>query len=79
MTTNDNCSQIANVNSTVQPSNRASWVRRARKALAVPREVVDTLANFNDDPGALYRWRDEMADLIEQSPKTLKTNKGEQQ
>ena len=67
MTTNDNCSQIANVNSTVQPSNRASWVRRARKALAVPREVVDTLANFNDDPAALYRWRDEMADLIEEA------------
>ena len=44
------------------------WSRKARKLLAVPREVVDTLANFNDDPAALYRWRDAMADLIDQAP-----------
>jgi hypothetical protein len=34
--------------------------------LAVPREVVDTMTNYTDDPAALYRWRDEMADLIEE-------------
>ncbi len=44
-----------------------AWLRRAKAALAVPREVVDTLTNFTDDPAALYRWRDEMADLIEEA------------
>lgn len=93
MTTNVNCSQIANINKnlpppetpplqeakptaprqpsngqTVKPSNRASWAQRARAALAVPREVVDTIANFSGDPAVLYRWRDEMADLIEEAP-----------
>ncbi len=48
-----------------QPSNCASWAQRAREALAVPRSLVDTTANFSDDPAALYRWRDEIADLIE--------------
>ncbi len=55
------------------------WARRAREALAVPREVVNSMTDFTNDSTVLYRWRDEMADLIEQSPKTLKTNKGEQQ
>ena len=41
------------------------WVRRARELLAVPREVVDSVKNFSDDPAVLYRWRDAMADLIE--------------
>lgn len=41
------------------------WLRRARALLAVPREVVDSVRNFSDDPATLYRWRDEMADLIE--------------
>ena len=53
---------------TAQPLNRASWAQRAQKALAVPREVVDSVRNFTDDPAVLYRWRDEMADLIESAP-----------
>ena len=93
MTTNANCSQIANTNNnlpssstpslpeaqatapnqpsnrqTVKPSNRASWAQRAREALAVPREVMDSMTNYTDDPAVLYRWRDEMADLIEYMP-----------
>ena len=43
------------------------WIRRARAALSVPREVMDTMTNYTDDPAALYRWRDEMADLIEEA------------
>lgn len=46
----------------------ASWAQRAREVLAVPREVMDTLKNYTDDPAVLYRWRDEMADLIEGAP-----------
>ncbi len=56
--------QLTN-NPTNQLSNRASWAQRAQEALAVPREVVDSVGNFTDDPAALYRWRDKMADLIE--------------
>lgn len=48
-------------------SDGGVWVSRANAALAVPREVMDTMSNFTDDPAALYRWRDEMADLIEEA------------
>lgn len=41
------------------------WGRRARELLAVPRDVMDTMKNYSDDPAVLYRWRDAMADLIE--------------
>ncbi|MBR0056084.1 MAG: DUF4091 domain-containing protein, partial [Kiritimatiellae bacterium] len=59
--------QLTN-NPTNHLSNGASWAQRAQKALAVPREVVDSVRNFTDDPAVLYRWRDEMADLIEECP-----------
>ena len=75
--TNDNCPQIANINTVIPTSNRASWARRAREALAVPREVAVSLTDFTDDPAALYRWRDEMADLIEAAPTPPKTSQGE--
>ncbi len=52
---------------TVKPSNRASWVRRAQSALAVPDEVTRSVTAFSTDPAVLYRWRDEMADLIEEA------------
>lgn len=44
------------------------WVRRAREALAVPVEVMESMTNFTDSAEAVYRWRDEMADLIEEAP-----------
>ena len=56
-------------------SSLASWTRRAREALAVPREVMNSMTDFTGDPAALYRWRDEMADLIEEA--TTITRKGE--
>ena len=28
---------------------------------------IPAMTNFTDDPAALYRWRDEMADLIEEA------------
>jgi len=37
----------------------------AKAALAVPRELVRSTNNFSTNPAILYRWRDEMADLIE--------------
>ena len=58
----------------------AAWAQRAQAALAVPREVAESLTDFTNDPAVLYRWRDEMADLIEQQALTTnKTSKGEQQ
>ena len=47
-------------------SDGCAWISRAKAALAVPREVMETMTNYTDDPVALYRWRDEIADLIEE-------------
>ena len=49
--------------------DRGAWISRAKAALAVPREVMDSMTNYTDDPAVLYRWRDEMADLIEEATK----------
>jgi hypothetical protein len=43
------------------------WLDRARKALTVPKEVVSSLSSFSTDPAVIYRWRNEMADLIEEA------------
>ena len=53
--------------STAQPLNRADWVRRAQSALAVPGDVMKSMTQFTGDPAAVLRWRDEMADLIEEA------------
>ena len=58
----------------VHADKNDDWSRKAKALLAVPREVVDTLENFNDDPASLYRWRDAMADLIAASPAMAKGN-----
>lgn len=42
-----------------------AWYRNARALVSVPREVMDTMTNYTDDPEAIYRWRDAMADAIE--------------
>ena len=42
----------------------AKWAARARELLAVPRSVVDSLANYTDDAEALYAWRNAIADLL---------------
>ena len=47
--------------------DNGEWACRARKALAVPTEVARTVADFSTDPAVIYRWRDEMADLIEEA------------
>ena len=48
-------------------SDGGVWISRAKAALAVTREVMDTMTNYTGDPVVLYRWRDEMADLIEEA------------
>ena len=45
----------------------ASWAQRAQKALVVPPEVARTVADYTTDPAVIYRWRDKMADLIEEA------------
>jgi hypothetical protein len=42
------------------------WSRKAKALLDVPRDVMDSMTNYTDDPAAVYRWRDAMADLIEE-------------
>jgi hypothetical protein len=31
--------------------------------------MVDTMVNYTDDPESVYRWRDALADLIEEEGK----------
>ena len=42
------------------------WSIRARKLLAVPHEVVDSMTKFTDNSDVLYRWRDSMAAMIDE-------------
>ena len=41
------------------------WRSKAKALIEVPREVTDTMTNYTGDPAAVYRWRNAMADLIE--------------
>ena len=43
------------------------WAKRARALLAVPQDVMVSMTDYTDDPAAVTRWRDAMADLIEQA------------
>ena len=43
----------------------AGWLQRAKSALAVPDELARNAKEFSVNPEVIYRWRDEMADLIE--------------
>jgi len=44
-----------------------NWLRRARKALAVPKEVVESPRSFATKPDVIYGWRDDIAELIEEA------------
>ena len=46
----------------------AEWFAAAKAALAVPDEVAHRTNSFSIDPVVLYRWRDNIADLIEATP-----------
>lgn len=46
--------------------NADAWIHRARALLAVPDGVMKSMTQFTGDPAAVLRWRDEMADLIEE-------------
>jgi hypothetical protein len=43
-----------------------AWTRKAKELLAVPGDVMQSMTQFTGDPAAVLRWRDAMADLIEQ-------------
>jgi hypothetical protein len=42
-----------------------AWAVAAKEALAVPDEVARSVKNFSTDSDVIYRWRDNIADLIE--------------
>ena len=44
-----------------------AWVRKAKELLAVPGDVMQSMTQFTGDPAAVLRWRDAMADLIEEA------------
>ena len=43
----------------------APWADRAKKLIAVPESVMQSMSNFTDDPNAVYAWRDAIAECIE--------------
>ena len=43
----------------------AACAAEARRLIAVPDSVMVSRTQFTDDPSAVYRWRDRMADLID--------------
>ena len=43
------------------------WIQRAKAALAVPDKLAKDGKDFSVDPEVIYRWRNEMADLIEEA------------
>ena len=47
--------------------NPDEWCRKAKALLDVPGDVMESMTNYTGDPAAVYRWRDSMADLIEES------------
>lgn len=44
-----------------------AWLLKADKQLAVPDSLVKNAANFSKEPGAVYAYRRQTADLIEQA------------
>ena len=48
------------------PDPNSAWAKEARRLLAVPKDVTDTMSNYTDAPEKLLAWRNAMADLIEQ-------------
>lgn len=56
---------IKSVGSADAKRSHALWMQRARKLLSVPDDVVKSLGEFSTDPDIIYRWRNEMAELIE--------------
>lgn len=42
-----------------------AWSKRAKELLAVPGDVMQSMPQFTGDPDAVMRWRNAMADLIE--------------
>jgi len=48
-------------------SDADECVKRAKAALEVPPDVMVSLTQFTTAPQPLYRWRDKLADLIEEA------------
>ncbi len=42
------------------------WLQKAQEALEVPDELVQSAHAYSRDPAELYRWRDRMAEVIEE-------------
>ena len=47
------------------PGKSPGWAEKAKKLIAVPITVVESVWNFSNDPTVIYGWRDAMADMIE--------------
>ncbi|MEN6355676.1 MAG: glycoside hydrolase domain-containing protein [Armatimonadota bacterium] len=43
------------------------WLDEARKAVVVPKSLVNDMVNYSHDPKVLFGWRDKIADMIDTS------------
>ena len=57
--------KLSEVESSELRVESSEWIRRAKAALAVPDKLAKNGFAFTSDPEVIYRWRNEMADLIE--------------
>ena len=46
----------------------AAWLKQAEAALAVPDSLVRSMAEYSREADLLYRWRDRIGNLIDNSP-----------
>jgi len=57
---------VAKIESSPQlAADRAEWLKKAKRLLAVPDEVVTSLVLYTRDPAVLYSYRDSLAEAIE--------------
>jgi hypothetical protein len=45
----------------------APWAKEAKELIAVPNDVMENMTNYTLDPQKIYKWRDRIAELIEEA------------
>ena len=60
-----NCAKILERLLAAHKDKDDSWAVSAREAIHVPLSVMESMANFTDDPAPIRAWREKIDDLIE--------------
>jgi hypothetical protein len=45
----------------------APWAKEAKELIAVPNDIMENMTNYTLDPQKIYKWRDRIAELIEEA------------